>query len=102
MSEQAGWRLYRRVKQLHKDITEVLQLQLPRDPGLGEKQYSYMYNGLLAQAEELTKVKPPLSKAPGRGDAGSSIGVLLALKGLTGQLAQWVHGQAGLSGVASL
>jgi len=99
MTEEAGWRLYRRITQLQKDITEVLQLRLPGGSGIGEGQYGDMYNGLLAEAEKLTKVKPPLSKAPGRGDAGSNIGVLIVLKALTGQLAQWLQDEAGLEDV---
>ena len=102
MNEEAAWRLYRRINQLQKDITEVLQLQLP--PGaVGGRECGQLYNKMRAEAKSVTGVEPPLSEAPG-GEAGSSIAVLIVLKALTGQLAQWLHDEAGLKdvGVVSL
>lgn len=96
MSKEAALGLYHRVKQLYRDITEVLQLRLAPSTAVADVQYARLYNELLAKAEELTQVKPPLSQAPTTRDAGSFTGVLIALKALTGQLAQWLQDEAGL------
>lgn len=69
----------------------AMQSSGPLSYGLGEDTYASLYNSLRAQAEEITGEEPPMPRAPDISDAGGRLGVVSALKVLTGQLALWLR-----------